>query len=211
MTTRTGHGLAFLIAVAVFAAAPAPGLAGDRAFRRTDDDRHRGRDHHHHRDHRPTVLLRPVVPGPFFHHAPGARFGVVPPAVWYTPRTYTAPPVSYDYDTAGPVSPPPAYVPDGTVSIAPPGPNVIEYPNGRYELRGDGIWTPYTWVWVPNPPPAPPAAPPPAPPSAAPTPPEPRRQTELYRWKDEAGVVHWTDRWEAVPEQYRASVTKIKS
>jgi hypothetical protein len=36
---------------------------------------------------------------------------------------------------------------------------VIQYPNGRYELRGDGIRTAYHWVWIPNvplPPPPPP-------------------------------------------------------
>ena len=38
--------------------------------------------------------------------------------------------------------------------------NVVQYPHGRYELRGDGIRTPYQWVWIPNPPPPPPAAPP---------------------------------------------------
>ena len=41
-------------------------------------------------------------------------------------------------------------------------PTVINYPHGRYELRGDGVSTAYQWVWIPNPPP-PPAAPPPPP------------------------------------------------
>jgi hypothetical protein len=32
-------------------------------------------------------------------------------------------------------------------------------------LQGDGVVTPYKWVWIPNPPiPPPPAGPPPAPP-----------------------------------------------
>src|SRR5712691_5540091 len=39
---------------------------------------------------------------------------------------------------------------------------VVQYPHGRYQLYGDGIQTPYQWVWIPNPPP-PPAAPPPPP------------------------------------------------
>src|SRR5262245_54763197 len=26
----------------------------------------------------------------------------------------------------------------------------VEYPDGRYELRGDGVGTPYHWVWVPK-------------------------------------------------------------
>ena len=46
-------------------------------------------------------------------------------------------------------------------------PTVIYYAHGRYELRGDGIQTPYQWVWIPNPPPPPPPpAAPPAPPSS---------------------------------------------
>lgn len=46
----------------------------------------------------------------------------------------------------------PAYAP-------PPQPTVVQYSHGRYELRGDGVYTAYQWVWIPNPPP-PPAAPP---------------------------------------------------
>ncbi len=33
---------------------------------------------------------------------------------------------------------------------------VVEYPHGRYLLRGDGVNTAYQWVWLPNPPPPPP-------------------------------------------------------
>ena len=40
-------------------------------------------------------------------------------------------------------------------------PTVIQYPNGRYELHGDGIYAPYQWVWIPNVVPLPPAPPPP--------------------------------------------------
>ena len=29
----------------------------------------------------------------------------------------------------------------------------VEYSHGRYELHGDGIGTPYRWVWIPNAPP----------------------------------------------------------
>src|SRR2546428_13029657 len=72
----------------------------------------------------------------------------------------------------------------GVGARAPPYPTVVQYPHGRYELRGDGIQMPYQWVWIPNPPlpppppaaaPAPPPAPPPylatqsAPPSRSPT------------------------------------------
>ena len=46
-------------------------------------------------------------------------------------------------------------------AVAPPSGTVVQYAHGRYELRGDGVAVPYTWVWVPNLPPPPP--PPPAP------------------------------------------------
>ena len=40
-------------------------------------------------------------------------------------------------------------------------PNVVQYPNGRYELHGDGIYSAYQWIWIPNPAPLPPPPPPP--------------------------------------------------
>lgn len=54
--------------------------------------------------------------------------------------------------------------------IVPATPTAVIYPTGRYELRGDGITTPYQWVWIPNPPPPPPppAVPPPPPPPPPP-------------------------------------------
>lgn len=55
-------------------------------------------------------------------------------------------------------------VPSQVVVVKPPPlpavPTVVQYPHGRYELRGDGVTTQYHWVWIPNPPPPPPAAPP---------------------------------------------------
>jgi hypothetical protein len=33
------------------------------------------------------------------------------------------------------------------------GPRVVQYPHGRYELRGGGVSVPYAWVWVPSAPP----------------------------------------------------------
>src|SRR6266498_6095961 len=85
-----------------------------------------------------------------------------------------------------PISPPP-----------PPMPSVVEYPTGRYELRGDGAMTPYTWIWIPNPPPAPPSAPPMDP--AAPVGSPGVRLSKLYHWTDDEGVAHWTDRRDVVP------------
>jgi hypothetical protein len=34
----------------------------------------------------------------------------------------------------------------------------------------------------------------------------PAHAGQLYRWTDPQGVVYWTDRLDAVPEQYRAKV-----
>jgi hypothetical protein len=57
----------------------------------------------------------------------------------------------------------PAASPPTTVVVAPAASErVVTYPEGRYELRGDGTATsPYYWVWIPrgatppNPPPPP--------------------------------------------------------
>jgi hypothetical protein len=54
-----------------------------------------------------------------------------------------------------------------TTVVVPATPTAVVYPTGRYELRGDGVTTPYHWVWIPTPPPPPP------PPAAAPAPPPP--------------------------------------
>ena len=52
------------------------------------------------------------------------------------------------------------------VLLAAPTVTVVQYPHGRYELRGDGVRVPYHWAWIPiqyyayaaaPPPPAPPA------------------------------------------------------
>jgi len=125
-----------------------------------------------------------------------------PPGLANYPSTYYDPPASY--------SPPVRYAPpSATVSVAPapPTPNVVEFATGRYELRGDGVSTPYTWVWIPNPPTAPPP-PPSTPPAGEPISglPSAPRIGQVYRWIDEQGVVHWTDRQGAVPEQYRSRV-----
>jgi hypothetical protein len=174
----------------------------------------------------------PVAPGfvhrpvhPIFPHRPFVRpffpFGVgvvaaapyypyYPPDYYppYYQPSYYDPPVSY--------SAPAAYYgaqPSGTVAVAPappqspPAPTVVEFATGRYELRGDGVNTPYTWVWIPNAPTAPPAAPsaPPVDPSSGSSQ-APPRAGRLYRWTDAQGVIYWTDRLDAVPEQYRSRV-----
>jgi hypothetical protein len=57
----------------------------------------------------------------------------------------------------------PAASPPTTVVVAPtPIERVVTYPDGRYELRGDGTATdPYYWVWIPagTTPPSPPPPP----------------------------------------------------
>ena len=169
--------------------------------------------HHHPFVARPFVrpFVRPFFPFAVVAAAPAVVYASPPAyyaAPYYAPPVYYAPPAYYDPPTTY-YSPPPS----GTVSIAPaPTQNVVQYPHGRYELRGDGVAVPYRWVWIPNPPPPPPAAPPApaeppaAPPAGAPSSgaPPPARQGQLYRWTDTLGVVHWTDRLDAVPEQYRA-------
>ena len=71
---------------------------------------------------------------------------VAPPPVSYAP-----PPTYY--------AAPPAYGNQGYIASAPAQPRVVQYPHGRYVLRGDGITSAYQWVWIPNPRSAPPPPP----------------------------------------------------
>ena len=151
----------------------------------------------------PYAVAPSVVYAAPYYYAPPYYQDYPPPAYYNPAQTYYAPaPATY-------YSPPP---PSGTVSIAPAPPdNVIQYSHGRYELRGDGVSTPYRWVWIPNPPPPPPAAPSGDPSSFVPSPGDSPlgaavapRQSQLYRWTDAAGVAHWTDRIDMVPEKHRA-------
>jgi hypothetical protein len=136
---------------------------------------------------------RVVTVGAFatpFVYSPPLSYGY--PTVYdpgyYDPSSYYAPPVSYGPNVGGAISMAPS---------PPQTPSVVEFPTGRYELRGDGTSVPYTWVWIPNPP----SGPPDAPPSQAPT---PSSHRQLFRWTDEVGVAHWTDRLDAVPQEFRA-------
>ena len=131
----------------------------------------------------------------FRGHNGGFTTIIAPPVITYSVPQYVPVP---EY-----VPPPPMYAPPA-YSYAPPPPmqRVVEFPTGRYELHGDGITTPYRWVWIPNPPASPPVEEPPAAPPA-PASAEPTRRTAVYRWTDAAGVVHLTDRLEKVPEAYR--------
>jgi len=189
--------LALLLALCA-AGAPEP---ADADGRRGDGRGHSfrgflGREHHHHHrhHHHPRALPhRPFFPGFSSPSVIVSSPVVVTPAPVYTPPPLYAPPVYY--------APPPAYPPSM--------PRVVEFPTGRYELRGDGVTSPYGWVWVPNPPAAPPPPPAPAaPPAEAPGAGASRRAPAqpavIYRWTDEDGVTTWTDSLEKVPARFRA-------
>jgi hypothetical protein len=68
---------------------------------------------------------------------------------WYGgyPAAYAAPSASY-YPSYYSAAYRPAY-PAGTAA-AWTGSRVVQYPHGRYELRGDGVSVPYVWVWIPS-------------------------------------------------------------
>lgn len=133
-------------------------------------------------------------------------YGAWPPFYGYPPSYYGYTP-AYDASTYYPsqavYDPPPAYAPPEVQAIppaSPPMPDVVEYSTGRYQLRGDGTTAVYRWVWIPNPPPEPPAQSGADDASAVATRPSPGR---LYRWTDDQGVVHLTNVWKDVPQQYR--------
>lgn len=191
-------GLASVVVVASTVLAPPMASADRRHGTRVESDRLH------------TVAPQRFTPRRFFHRRAVPFAVIATPVIVYAPPAYAppgyAPPVYVPVPVYYPPMSAPAPMPAPPVSSAPPPmETVIEFPNGRYELRGDGITTPYRWVWVPNPPSAPPAE---AAPAVAP---EPARRIELYRWTDDAGAVHLTDRWENVPEAYRAKATKSQS
>jgi hypothetical protein len=159
----------------------------------------------------PRPFVRPSFPFAVVAGAPAVVYAAPPYGSAYYPPAYYDPAVSYGAPMS--YSPPVS----GAVSLAAdPTQNVVQFPTGRYELRGDGVSTPFTWAWIPNPPTSPPPAALtalPAAPAASPVrepgsgrSQSPARVGHLYRWIDEQDVVHWTDRLDAVPEQYRSRV-----
>jgi hypothetical protein len=104
---------------------------------------------------------------------------------------------------ASPTAAPAALVAFPTAATLPM-PALVEYPNGWYQLRGDGVNTPYQWVWIPKPP-APPATSVQGPDVAArPAQAEGRdRRGQAYHWTDDRGVTTWTNRLERVPKRFR--------
>jgi hypothetical protein len=95
----------------------------------------------------PAHPLRPNFHGRGFRHF--APFALGYPVALYPPLDYYNTPAFYPPSAAG------IPVPN---DVGSPAPDVIQYPSGRYELRGDGITSPYVWVWVPDPPSGPPAS-----------------------------------------------------
>jgi hypothetical protein len=145
------------------------------------------------------VRERPVFTPTFTPWASGVVVVNTPPA--YAPAPAVPPTIVYAPTSI-------VYAPAATSAPSPPEPTVVEHATGRYELRGDGVTSPYQWVWIPRPPP-----PPPPPPEASPPEPSPpssrapareRAVGRLYRWTDDQGVTTWTDRLENVPERYRS-------
>jgi hypothetical protein len=148
-------------------------------------------------------IFFPVFPVTSFWYAPSVPYAPpsdVPPSITsVAPVTYVSPTV---YVSLPIVAPAPAPAPIAGVAALPSTPSVVEYPTGRYELRGDGAGTPYTWVWIPNPPPAPPTAAPEVPASTS----SPLASSQVYRWTDDQGTEFWTNRLEKVPEPYRSRI-----
>ena len=139
---------------------------------------------------------------PFYGYPYGYPYGYSPPYGGY-PTAYDLP-----YASQAAYDPPPVYAQPAVQAIPPvpppPMPEVVEFSTGRYQLRGDGAGTAYSWVWIPNPPTAPPADAQSIPPAQAPP-------ARLYRWTDEQGVVHLTNLLDAVPTQYREQVKAAKT
>lgn len=135
----------------------------------------------------------PVVP---FGGAPLVSSTLVVPDS-YAPAFVTPPAEGGDLYVPAPVVPaPPA---------APPVPALVEYADGWYQLRGDGVAEPYRWVWIPKPPPTSPPASfaPPATPAPRAERPAGDKPSVAYHWTDEGGVTIWTNRLDRVPKRYR--------
>ena len=112
------------------------------------------------------VIAPPAHAGPATNVALGlasfAVFNQLVGGLFYPRPVYAYPAPVYYSAPAYYVERPVYYTAPAYAAPAPRYSRVVEYPHGRYELRGDGVYTAYQWVWIPNPPPPPP---PPAPPA----------------------------------------------
>jgi hypothetical protein len=149
----------------------------------------------HRRHHR--VPVTTVVYTPAVLYDPVALYQ--PPPVEPPPITVNVSPVVYVSPTVNVT--PSAAAPAAVAAPAPP--SVVEYPTGRYELRGDGVAVPYSWVWIPNPPAAPPVAPAPPEEPRAPAATVTAARSPVYRFTDDDGTVVWTNQVERVPGPLR--------
>jgi uncharacterized protein DUF4124 len=186
LVTLTALTVGALPAGALADARDYPGLLGDGARLRNS-----GRLNPDHRHFRRPFFFFPgtVIIAPSYIYATPPAYYAPPPPVIYTPPAYYPPPAY----PANYYAPPPRAVSPPPPPTAPPEPHVVEFDSGRYELRGDGLHEPYTWVWVPKAPTAPPGQ------ASAPRPP-----ATIYRWVDERGVTTLTDDPTKVPLQFRA-------
>ena len=81
--------------------------------------------------------------------------GIVAPYA-YSPYPYYYQPYYPPYLYAYPYpvySPPVVVVEPAPIYVAPPAPPVqreVVYPTGRYVLHGDGVYSPYQWIWIPQ-------------------------------------------------------------
>ena len=149
----------------------------------------------------PRSVVFPAFPVTTFWYGPSVPYAlptdVSPPVTNVAPVTYVSPTVYVSVPVVA-ATPTPIAVPPALPST----PSVVEYATGRYELRGDGAATPYSWVWIPNPPPAPPMAASEAPTSTSSS----VSRSQVYRWTDDQGTEFWTNRLEKVPDPYRSGV-----
>ena len=158
------------------------------------------------------VIQRPFVPSTFGNSVIVVPSPVAPPLPPPVPYGYGYDQSGNAYDSWAGVGPGEMYgQPDRMLMppplpSAPPTQSVLQYPNGRYELRGDGLTAPYTWIWIPNAPPPPPAAPPVAP---SVTTRQSSASEDFYSFVDDQGVLHWTDRWDSIPEKYRSKAKRL--
>jgi hypothetical protein len=146
----------------------------------------------------PDYYAQPAVYPPPMASSPAmAPTGGAPPV--YSVNIYNPAPAAAQPAVQPSVYEPPAASMPSAVTLGAQG--VVEYDGGRYELRGDGMATPYRWVWIPNPPPGPPGSPAMRAPASGEL--APARRGTVYHWVDDEGVVHMTDRWLTVPQRYR--------
>src|SRR5262249_23995217 len=125
-----------------------------------------------------------------------------PPPVYDAPPPMIYPPTAYGPPPASAAPPAPLYPPPSSLQQdIDPTPREVVFPSRRYVLRGDGVNTPYTWVWIPNPPTAPPGGN--APGSGAHD-----GDRAIYAWTDTNGVTTWTDRLSRVPPEHRATARR---